>query len=103
MCPLCASDLHVSAGPDYRTRLDCWAQTGTDDSVCTVISDFFGKPAKIDKEFFTDSEYYLPAAKRFKLLRKNHFIHAFRLSVNILCCNGTKSAVLIRCFVNRLA
>jgi len=41
--------------------------------------------------------------KRFQLLRKNHLIHALRLSVSILCCKGTKSAVLIRCFVKRPA
>ena len=36
------------------------SQIETDVLVNTVISNFFGKPAKINKKFFTDSEYYLP-------------------------------------------
>jgi hypothetical protein len=81
----------------------------------TESRNFFGKPAEISKGFLTDGEYDFPVdyvvivdddvseAKRFKLLCEDHLIHALRLSVRILCCNGTKSAVLIRCFVNSLA
>lgn len=83
---------------DINTQLHCSCEV-QDQNILNIR--VLNQLTNIGGCFFFHALYSAPQGLKF--LRKDHLIHAACLSLNILCCSGTKSAVLIRCLVNSLA